>query len=145
MSTLHMPYDEPAYYLHSSRDPPEYDMASALDINPIPFGQLVADQYDGFAPVSSLLGTQSFGSGLLDAHYVDDGPLIPPQFAETHPHMRYPVPRRPISPELLFPPGLLVGTVESVSSQDISQYKNIVATPAVEAGSIQDVQVIVDW
>jgi rod shape-determining protein MreC len=47
--------------------------------------------------------------------------------------------------ELLFPPGLLVGTVESVSSQDISQYKNIVATPAVEAGSIQDVQVIVDW
>ena len=47
--------------------------------------------------------------------------------------------------ELLFPPGLLVGTVESVSSQDISQYKNIVATPAVEAGNIQDVRVIVDW
>ena len=47
--------------------------------------------------------------------------------------------------ELLFPPGLLVGTVESVSSQDISQYKNIVATPAVEAGDLQEVRVVVDW
>lgn len=47
--------------------------------------------------------------------------------------------------ELLFPPGLLVGTVESVSSQDISQYKNIVATPAVKTGDIQDVRVILDW
>lgn len=47
--------------------------------------------------------------------------------------------------ELLFPPGLLVGTVESVSSQDINQYKNIVATPAVEAGDLQNVRVIVDW
>ena len=28
--------------------------------------------------------------------------------------------------ELLFPPGLFVGTVESVSSQDIDQYKKIV-------------------
>ena len=47
--------------------------------------------------------------------------------------------------ELLFPPGLLVGTVESVSSQDINQYKNIVATPAVKANNIQTVRVIVDW
>ncbi len=47
--------------------------------------------------------------------------------------------------ELLFPPGLLVGTAESVSSQDINQYKNIVVTPAAEAGELQDVRVIVDW
>lgn len=46
--------------------------------------------------------------------------------------------------ELLFPPGLLVGTVESVSSQDISQYKNIVATPAAEPDDLQEVRVIVD-
>ena len=47
--------------------------------------------------------------------------------------------------ELLFPPGLLVGTVESVSSQDINQYKNIVVAPAAEANDLQDVRVIVDW
>ena len=47
--------------------------------------------------------------------------------------------------ELLFPPGLLVGTVESVSSQDINQYKNIVVAPATEADDLQNVRVIVDW
>jgi rod shape-determining protein MreC len=47
--------------------------------------------------------------------------------------------------ELLFPPGLLVGTAESVSSQDINQYKNIVVAPAAEADDLQDVRVIVDW
>ena len=47
--------------------------------------------------------------------------------------------------ELLFPPGLLVGTVESVSSQDINQYKNIVVAPAAEADDLQDVRVIVNW
>jgi len=47
--------------------------------------------------------------------------------------------------ELLFPPGLLVGTVESVSSQDINQYKNIVVSPAVEATELQEVRVILDW
>jgi len=47
--------------------------------------------------------------------------------------------------ELLFPPGLLVGTVESVSSQDINQYKNIVVAPTAEADDLQDVRVIVDW
>jgi rod shape-determining protein MreC len=46
--------------------------------------------------------------------------------------------------ELLFPPGLLVGTIESVSSQDISQYKNIVATPAVKTDDLQEVRVILD-
>lgn len=46
--------------------------------------------------------------------------------------------------ELLFPPGLLVGTVESASSQDISQYMNIVATPAAKPDDLQEVRVIVD-
>ncbi len=46
--------------------------------------------------------------------------------------------------ELLFPPGLLVGTIESVNSQDISQYKNIVATPAVKTDDLQEVRVILD-
>ena len=47
--------------------------------------------------------------------------------------------------ELLFPPGLLVGTVESVSSQDIDQYKKIVVAPAVKPEDLQEVRVIVDW
>ena len=47
--------------------------------------------------------------------------------------------------ELLFPPGLLIGTVESVSSRDIDQYKKIVVTPAVKADDLQEVQVIIDW
>jgi rod shape-determining protein MreC len=47
--------------------------------------------------------------------------------------------------ELLFPPGLLVGMVESVSSQDIDQYKKIIVTPAVKAEDLQEVRVIVDW
>ncbi len=47
--------------------------------------------------------------------------------------------------ELLFPPGLLVGTVESASSQDIDQYKKIVVTPAVKATDLQEVRVITDW
>ncbi len=46
--------------------------------------------------------------------------------------------------ELLFPPGLLVGTIESVNSQDISQYKNIVATPTVKIDDLQEVRVILD-
>ena len=47
--------------------------------------------------------------------------------------------------ELLFPSGLLVGTVESTSSQDIDQYKKIVVTPAVKANDLQEVRVITDW
>jgi rod shape-determining protein MreC len=47
--------------------------------------------------------------------------------------------------ELLFPPGLLVGTVESVSSQDIDQYKKIVVTPVLKPDDVQEVRVIVDW
>ncbi|HVF01168.1 MAG TPA: rod shape-determining protein MreC [Rubrobacteraceae bacterium] len=47
--------------------------------------------------------------------------------------------------ELLFPPGLLLGTVESVSSQDINQYKNIVVSPAIKAAELEEVRVITDW
>ena len=47
--------------------------------------------------------------------------------------------------ELLFPPGLLVGTVESVSSRDIDQYKKIIVTPAIQANDLQEVRVIVGW
>lgn len=47
--------------------------------------------------------------------------------------------------ELLFPPGLYVGTVESVSSRDIDQYKKIVVNPAVNPDALQEVRVIVGW
>jgi rod shape-determining protein MreC len=47
--------------------------------------------------------------------------------------------------ELLFPPGLLVGTIESVSSRDIDQYKKIIVTPAAKADDLQEVRVIVGW
>jgi rod shape-determining protein MreC len=47
--------------------------------------------------------------------------------------------------ELLFPPGLLVGTVESVSSQDTVQYKTIVVDPAMNPDDLEEVRVIVDW
>ena len=47
--------------------------------------------------------------------------------------------------ELLFPPGLLVGTIESVSSQDTVQYKTIVVDPAMDPDDLEEVRVIVDW
>lgn len=47
--------------------------------------------------------------------------------------------------ELLFPPGLLVGTVESVSSEDIDQFKKIVVTPPTEPQDLEEVRVITDW
>ncbi|HEV3476413.1 MAG TPA: rod shape-determining protein MreC [Rubrobacteraceae bacterium] len=47
--------------------------------------------------------------------------------------------------QLLFPPGLLVGTVESVSSQDIDQFKKIVVEPAMNADDLEEVRVITDW
>ncbi len=47
--------------------------------------------------------------------------------------------------ELLFPPGLFLGTVESVSSRDIDQYKNIVVDPAANADDLEEVRVIVNW
>lgn len=45
----------------------------------------------------------------------------------------------------IYPPGLLVGSVESVSSQDINQYQNITVTPAVRPGDLQEVRVITAW
>jgi rod shape-determining protein MreC len=47
--------------------------------------------------------------------------------------------------ELIFPPGLLVGTVESATSQDIEQYMKIVVAPTVQADDLQEVRVIVGW
>lgn len=47
--------------------------------------------------------------------------------------------------ESLFPPGLLVGTVESASSQDIEQYQKIVVDPGVNLDDLENVRVIVDW
>ena len=46
---------------------------------------------------------------------------------------------------LLFPPGLYVGTVESASSQDIEQFKKIVVDPAMNPQDLDEVRVIVDW
>ena len=47
--------------------------------------------------------------------------------------------------ELLFPPGLYVGKVESVSSQDIDQFKKIVVEPAMNPQELEEVRVITDW
>ena len=47
--------------------------------------------------------------------------------------------------ELLFPPGLYVGIVESATSQDYNQFKTIVVDPAVNADDLEEVRVIVDW
>ena len=47
--------------------------------------------------------------------------------------------------ELIFPPGLLVGTVESAISQDIEQYMKIVVAPTIQADDLQEVRVIVGW
>ncbi|MEW6636224.1 MAG: rod shape-determining protein MreC [Actinomycetota bacterium] len=47
--------------------------------------------------------------------------------------------------ELLYPPGLLVGTVEQASSQDIKQFKDIVVDPAMTPDDLEEVRVIVDW
>jgi rod shape-determining protein MreC len=47
--------------------------------------------------------------------------------------------------ELLFPPGLYIGKIEAVSSQDIEQFKKIVVDPAMEPQDLEEVRVIVDW
>lgn len=47
--------------------------------------------------------------------------------------------------DLLEPPGLYVGTVESVTSQDIDQFKKIVVDPAMTPDDLEDVRVIVGW
>ena len=47
--------------------------------------------------------------------------------------------------DLLDPPGLYVGTVESATSQDIDQFKKIVVDPAMNPDDLEDVRVIVGW
>ncbi|MBA2511084.1 MAG: hypothetical protein H0V28_06350, partial [Rubrobacteraceae bacterium] len=47
--------------------------------------------------------------------------------------------------DLLDPPGLYVGVVESATSQDIEQFKKIVVDPAMNANDLEDVRVIVGW
>jgi rod shape-determining protein MreC len=47
--------------------------------------------------------------------------------------------------ELLFPPGLLVGTVVTVTSLDIDQYQKIVVEPTVRPADLQEVRVVVGW
>lgn len=47
--------------------------------------------------------------------------------------------------ELLFPPGLLIGKIDTSSAQDINQYKKIVVTPAARPDDLEEVRVIIDW
>ena len=47
--------------------------------------------------------------------------------------------------QLLFPPGLLIGTVETVASLDIDQYQKIVVQPTVRTDDLQEVRVITGW
>ena len=47
--------------------------------------------------------------------------------------------------ELIFPPGLYVGKVESVTSQDIDQFQKIVVEPAMSPQDLEEVRVITDW
>lgn len=47
--------------------------------------------------------------------------------------------------ELIFPPGLFVGLVETVSSQDIDQFKKIVVDPSVDPDDLGTVRVVTGW
>ena len=47
--------------------------------------------------------------------------------------------------ELLFPPGLYVGRIVSVSSQDYNQFKKIVVEPAMDPQDLEEVRIITDW
>ena len=47
--------------------------------------------------------------------------------------------------ELLYPPGLLVGKVESATARDIDQFKKIVVAPSVGPEELEEVRVIVGW
>lgn len=46
---------------------------------------------------------------------------------------------------LLFPPGLLVGTVSSAGSEDIDQYQKVLVEAAERPENVQQVRVILDW
>lgn len=100
MSTLYMLYDDSAYYPHPSRDAAEYDIAMALDIRPLGFGQQMPSEHlDGFVPASS---------SFVDHAIYDDAPAYALQYpilsSSNFVDIRHPAPRRPISPEMLFPP-----------------------------------------
>jgi rod shape-determining protein MreC len=109
-------------------------------------GESTADEASGTSEREPDFGADSHGEGLLrtswegylGVDYVDlNADAEQGDFVVTS--------GRAGGRELLFPPGLLVGTAESVSSQDINQYKNIVVMPAAEVDDLQDVRVIVDW
>jgi len=105
-----------------------------------------------FDPTSSELSPAvtaeniSYGQGLLKTNL--EGYLgvdLVPQSARTERGDFVVTSGRAGDKELLFPPGLYVGKVESVSSQDIDQFKNIVVDPALEPQDLEEVRVIVDW
>ena len=47
--------------------------------------------------------------------------------------------------DLLQPPGLYVGRVESATEQDIEQFKKIVVDPAINPDDLEEVRVITGW
>jgi rod shape-determining protein MreC len=47
--------------------------------------------------------------------------------------------------KLLFPPGLLVGTVSSVGSEDIDQYQEVRVKPVERPQDVHQVRVVLDW
>jgi len=105
-----------------------------------------------FDPASSELSPAvtaeniSYGQGLLKTNL--EGYLgvdLVPQSARTGRGDFVVTSGRAGDKELLFPPGLYVGKVESVSSQDIDQFKNIVVDPAMDPQDLEEVRVIVDW
>ena len=105
-----------------------------------------------FDPASSELSPAvtaeniSYGQGLLKTNL--EGYLgvdLVPQSARTERGDFVVTSGRAGDKELLFPPGLYVGKVESVSSQDIDQFKNIVVDPAMDPQDLEEVRVIVDW
>jgi len=105
-----------------------------------------------FDPTSSELSPAvtaeniSYGQGLLKTNL--EGYLgvdLVPQSARTERGDFVVTSGRAGDKELLFPPGLYVGKVESVSSQDIDQFKNIVVDPAIDPQDLEEVRVIVDW
>ncbi|MGI9048278.1 MAG: rod shape-determining protein MreC [Rubrobacteraceae bacterium] len=90
----------------------------------------------GVAAASGLL--QTTADGYLGVDYVDVSAKVERgYFVVTS--------GRAGSWQLLFPPGLFVGKVESVSSQDISQYKTIVVKSAVNPDNLDYVRVITGW
>lgn len=107
MSTMHMPFDDSGYYLHHPRDLAEYDMAMALELRPIPLGQPpFAEHFDEFM--------HPFAASMMEVPpnvaFDDDAfALQQLQHFQALRHgdldVRHPVPRRPLSPGMLYPPG----------------------------------------